>query len=213
MTSQCTYIVFFVTLENVPLWFSRCWTKLTWSRVLRTSISAHTHALAHNVLYSEFARVFGVDFFSVISRGSQFKVESFMLRIAKPESFVFLAPSRSDVSLGPFATHTMILIDFMDSQVGKQNAAECIPLIMEPLSAFYNSPLVVLDFQSLYPSVMIAYNYCYSTCLGRVDRFHERYKFGVTELNLPPGLLGVVEKDMHGRTICTMRKLIAHDCL
>lgn len=45
-------------------------------------------------------------------------------------------------------------------QVGKQNAAECMPLIMEPLSAFYNSPLVVLDFQSLYPSVMIAYNYC-----------------------------------------------------
>jgi len=35
-----------------------------------------------------------------------------------------------------------------------------MPLIMEPLSAFYKGPLVVLDFQSLYPSVMIAYNYC-----------------------------------------------------
>jgi DNA polymerase elongation subunit (family B) len=33
---------------------------------------------------------------------------------------------------------------------------------MEPQSAFYKGPLVVLDFQSLYPSVMIAYNYCYS---------------------------------------------------
>lgn len=33
---------------------------------------------------------------------------------------------------------------------------------MEPLSAFYKGPLLVLDFQSLYPSVMIAYNYCYS---------------------------------------------------
>ena len=47
---------------------------------------------------SEFARVFGVDFFSVLSRGSQFKVESFMFRIAKPESFVLLSPSRLDVS-------------------------------------------------------------------------------------------------------------------
>lgn len=45
----------------------------------------------------EFARVFGVDFFSVISRGSQFKVESFMFRIAKPESFVLRSPSKHEV--------------------------------------------------------------------------------------------------------------------
>jgi DNA polymerase zeta len=45
----------------------------------------------------EFARIFGVDFYSVISRGSQFKVESFMFRIAKPENFVLLSPSKNDV--------------------------------------------------------------------------------------------------------------------
>ncbi|KAL4069612.1 hypothetical protein V8B97DRAFT_2024397 [Scleroderma yunnanense] len=118
---------------------------------------------------AEFARVFGVDFYSVISRGSQFKVESFMFRIAKPECFVLLSPSKQDV--------------------GKQNAAECMPLIMEPLSAFYKGPLVVLDFQSLYPSVMIAYNYCYSTCLGRIIDFQGRNKFGVTDLQRPAGLL------------------------
>ncbi|KAL0951176.1 hypothetical protein HGRIS_007907 [Hohenbuehelia grisea] len=118
---------------------------------------------------AEFARVFGVDFFSVISRGSQFKVESFMARLAKPESFLMLSPSKADV--------------------GKQNAAECMPLIMEPLSGNYNSPLLVLDFQSLYPSLMIAYNYCYSTCLGRVRDFQGQNKFGVTHLNNPPGLL------------------------
>ncbi|KAH9849760.1 hypothetical protein C2E23DRAFT_870439 [Lenzites betulinus] len=122
---------------------------------------------------AEFARVFGVDFFSVLSRGSQFKVESFMFRIAKPESFLLLSPSKQDV--------------------GKQNAAECIPLIMEPLSAFYNSPLVVLDFQSLYPSIMIAYNYCYSTCLGRVTDFKGQYKFGVTDLRQPAGRLDILQ--------------------
>ena len=45
----------------------------------------------------EFARVFGVDFFSVLSRGSQYKVESFMFRLAKPESFVLISPSKADV--------------------------------------------------------------------------------------------------------------------
>ena len=49
------------------------------------------------LLHREFARIFGVDFYSVLSRGSQFKVESFMFRIAKPESFVLLSPSKQDV--------------------------------------------------------------------------------------------------------------------
>ena len=73
-----------------------------------------------------------------------------------------------------------------------------MPLIMEPISAFYNSPLLVLDFQSLYPSVMIAYNYCYSTCLGRAVNFKGQNKFGVTELHQAPGLLEVLEDQLNG---------------
>ena len=57
-----------------------------------------------SLLHREFARIFGVDFYSVLSRGSQFKVESFMFRIAKPESFVLLSPSRQDVSLNTYPT-------------------------------------------------------------------------------------------------------------
>ena len=48
--------------------------------------------------YSEFARVFGVDFRSVRTRGSQFKVESVLFKLSKPESFMMLSPSRTDVS-------------------------------------------------------------------------------------------------------------------
>ncbi|KAI0454042.1 DNA polymerase family B [Xylaria acuta] len=122
---------------------------------------------------SEQARVLGIDFFSVFSRGSQFKVESIMFRIAKPENFLLVSPNRK--------------------QVGMQNALECLPLVMEPQSAFYNSPLVVLDFQSLYPSVMIAYNYCYSTFLGRIVNWRGTNKMGFTEYRRQKRLLELLK--------------------
>jgi DNA polymerase zeta len=122
---------------------------------------------------SEQARLLGVDFFSVFSRGSQFKVESIMFRIAKPENFLLVSPSRK--------------------QVGGQNALECLPLVMEPQSAFYTSPLLVLDFQSLYPSVMIAYNYCYSTFLGRITSWRGMNKMGFTEYKRQQGLLSLLQ--------------------
>jgi DNA polymerase zeta len=37
---------------------------------------------------------------------------------------------------------------------------------MEPEAGYYKDPVLVLDFQSLYPSMMIAYNLCFSTCIG-----------------------------------------------
>lgn len=126
---------------------------------------------------SEQARLIGVDFFSVFSRGSQFKVESFMFRIAKPENFLLVSPSRK--------------------QVGQQNALECLPLVMEPQSAFYSSPLVVLDFQSLYPSIMIAYNYCYSTCLGRIVNWRGQNKMGFADFKRQPRLLELVKESIN----------------
>ncbi|CAM9606672.1 unnamed protein product, partial [Heterosigma akashiwo] len=40
----------------------------------------------------ELARLFGVDFFSVLSRGSQFRVEAVMLRALKPLNYVVVSP-------------------------------------------------------------------------------------------------------------------------
>lgn len=122
---------------------------------------------------SEQARLLGIDFFAVFSRGSQFKVESLMFRIAKPENFLLVSPSRK--------------------QVGQQNALECLPLVMEPQSDFYTSPLLVLDFQSLYPSIMIAYNYCYSTFLGRARLWRGRNKMGFTDYKRQPRVLELLK--------------------
>ncbi|KAL8413048.1 hypothetical protein RB596_009552 [Gaeumannomyces avenae] len=149
--------------ETLTDWYRNGWhrdlDKLV--RHWQTRVRLDLEILDENELVSrtsEQARLLGVDFFSVFSRGSQFKVESIMFRIAKPESFLLPSPSRQ--------------------QVGAQNALECLPLVMEPQSAFYISPVVVLDFQSLYPSVMIAYNYCYSTFLGRIVDWRGANKMG-----------------------------------
>ena len=49
-------------------------------------------------------------------------------------------------------------------------APETLPLNLEPESGIYRDPVAVLDFQSLYPSIVIAYNLCFSTSLGKVSR-------------------------------------------
>ncbi|XP_048270033.1 DNA polymerase zeta catalytic subunit isoform X6 [Bombus terrestris] len=114
----------------------------------------------------EHARLFGIQFYEVFSRGSQFRVESMMLRLAKPLNYISVSPSIQ--------------------QRARMRAPESLPLIMEPQSTLYTDPLIVLDFQSLYPSIIIAYNYCFSTCLGRVEHIghYEPYEFGATTLKI-----------------------------
>ena len=125
----------------------------------------------------EQARLIGVDFRSIYYRGSQYKVESFLIRICKSESFILLSPSKQ--------------------QVRGQKALECVPLVMEPEAAFYKSPLVVLDFQSLYPSIIIAYNYCYSTMLGRVRELNlAKNDVGVSSHHLDLDILKLLEEDI-----------------
>ena len=124
---------------------------------------------------SELARVFGIQLEDVVVRGSQHRVESMMLRLAHSQNFVAISPTKDDLRRIPAPAH--------------------IALVMEPVSGFYTSPVVVLDFQSLYPSQIIAYNLCYSTSLGTLpgctpgELLDTPRSFGVTSLTMPKGLL------------------------
>jgi DNA polymerase delta subunit 1 len=40
---------------------------------------------------------------------------------------------------------------------------------LEPKRGFYDEPIATLDFSSLYPSIMRAYNLCYSTHLTKEE--------------------------------------------
>ncbi|XP_052607399.1 DNA polymerase zeta catalytic subunit isoform X3 [Peromyscus californicus insignis] len=127
---------------------------------------------------SEMARLFGIQFLHVLTRGSQYRVESMMLRFAKPMNYIPVTPSVQ--------------------QRSQMRAPQCVPLIMEPESRFYSNSVLVLDFQSLYPSIVIAYNYCFSTCLGHVENLgkYEEFKFGCTSLRVPPDLLYQIRHDI-----------------
>merc|ERR1719223_854888 len=37
--------------------------------------------------------------------------------------------------------------------------------VLEPLTGYYEKPITTLDFASLYPSIMMAHNLCYTTLL------------------------------------------------
>ncbi|KHN72846.1 DNA polymerase zeta catalytic subunit [Toxocara canis] len=110
---------------------------------------------------AEMARVYGIQFAEVLSRGSQFRVESMLLRLARRHSLA--APSVSP------------------AQRTAMCAPEVLPLNMEPESGYYRDPVIVLDFQSLYPSIMIAYNYCFSTCLGKVSNMDNVSQTGLVD--------------------------------
>ena len=94
------------------------------------------------VNYIEMARVTGVPMSFLISRGQQIKVFSMILRKCKNENL--LVPTLRKGG--------------MQSDDGYEGAT-----VLDPIKNYYQTPIATLDFASLYPSIMQAYNLCYST--------------------------------------------------
>ncbi|KAF5362060.1 hypothetical protein D9756_002601 [Leucocoprinus leucothites] len=103
------------------------------------------------VNYTEMARVTGVPFNYLLSRGQSIKVLSQLYRKANSEGYVI--PSLKGE--------------------GTDEAYEGATVI-EPQRGYYDSPIATLDFSSLYPSIMMAHNLCYTTLLDKttVDRLN-----------------------------------------
>ncbi|KAK7253937.1 DNA polymerase delta subunit 1 [Aureococcus anophagefferens] len=104
--------------------------------------------LAVLINYVEMARVTGVPLDFLLSRGQQIKVFSMLLRRCRASNL--LVPN--------LAKHGN------DGDAKFEGAT-----VIEPKKAFYEEPIATLDFASLYPSIMQAYNLCYSTILTKQD--------------------------------------------
>ncbi|GFO41576.1 DNA polymerase [Plakobranchus ocellatus] len=92
--------------------------------------------------YMEMARVTGVPLSFLLSRGQQIKVVSQLLRKAKEQDL--LLPAQK--------------IETGDEYEGAT--------VIEPNKGYYDIPIATLDFASLYPSIMMAHNLCYTSLLN-----------------------------------------------
>ena len=90
--------------------------------------------------YVEMARVTGVPVSFLITRGQQIKVFSMILRKCLAENLCV-----------------------PDLPKGRSEGAYEGATVLDPIKKFYTTPISTLDFASLYPSIMQAYNLCYST--------------------------------------------------
>jgi DNA polymerase delta subunit 1 len=97
----------------------------------------------------EMARVTGVPINFLISRGQQIKVLSMLLR--KCRDIGLLIPTLTRKGSG-----------------GEDTTYEGAT-VLDPIKGYYQVPIATLDFASLYPSIMQAYNLCYSTLVSPCD--------------------------------------------
>lgn len=98
----------------------------------------------------QMSQVTGVPLTTILHRGQQIRTLSLMLQFIK-------ARCRRD------PTHHRWFLP--DESANKPPAIEGFEgaVVIRPIPGFYQTPVVTLDFASLYPSIMRAYNMCFST--------------------------------------------------
>lgn len=112
--------------------------------------------------YIEMARVTGVPFNYLLSRGQQIKVISQLFRKADAENY--LVPSfRGEGTEDQYEGAT----------------------VLEPKQGYYDRPVSTLDFASLYPSIMMAHNLCYTTLVTKAMIERLNLKEGVDYITTP----------------------------
>ena len=116
--------------------------------------------------YTEMARVTGVPFNYLLARGQSIKVLSQLFRKANDDGYV--VPSLRGE--GKLVTSRYIGLS-LTCRSGSEEQYEGATVI-EPKKGYYDVPIATLDFSSLYPSIMMAHNLCYTTLLDKatVDR-------------------------------------------
>ena len=92
----------------------------------------------------------------ILNRGQQIRCLNIIVRCARKRTPRLYVPDRS-------VEHTE----------GFKGA-----VVIDPIKGYYENPVIVMDFASLYPSIMIANNMCFSTKITRADARREKLTQG-----------------------------------
>lgn len=105
--------------------------------------------------YSEMCRVTCTPLKFILTRGQQIKVSSQLHRKALEHNYII--------------PNIRIKMPENPDEEGYEGA-----YVLDPIKGYYDIPIVTLDFASLYPSIMMAHNLCYSTLLrpGEEKQMH-----------------------------------------
>lgn len=123
----------------------------------------------HGILYVEQARLYGVSITELILRGQQHRLLTFLInfcldleRQGEPK---LLIPKNVRIS----------------TSSGKRDVQFEGATVVDPDRGYYEEPVATIDFASLYPSIMLAHNLCYSTMIPPYMRkFYSEDQYFVT---------------------------------
>uniref|UniRef100_A0A0N5A1K8 DNA polymerase n=1 Tax=Parastrongyloides trichosuri TaxID=131310 RepID=A0A0N5A1K8_PARTI len=132
--------------------------------------------------YMEMSRVTGVPINFLLARGQQVKILSQLIRKTRKMNLFLPVLERN----------------FSDS---KYEGAT----VIEPIRGFYNEPIATLDFASLYPSIMIAHNLCYTSLIKSVP---EGWIEGDDYVKSPTGTVFASTKHVHGLLPDILKELL-----
>lgn len=103
----------------------------------------------------EMARVCGIPIQMLLTKGQQIKVFAQILRLNHDQQNGYLIPYRVQESTPKKKTN--------DRTADYKGA-----IVLRPMKGFYDkNPIATIDFSSLYPSIVIGFNLCYSTLLTK----------------------------------------------
>lgn len=138
------------------------------------------------VNYTEMARVTGVPFSYLLSRGQQIKVISQLFR-------------------------KCLQIDTVIPNITNRGSDDQYEgaTVIEPIRGYYDIPIATLDFNSLYPSIMMAHNLCYTTLCNKQTVEKLNMKLDEDYIITPNGDYFVSSKKKQGVLPIILQELIS----